>query len=137
MRKFFFDDVRDVPDESWDLARNVQTAKDMLSRKPYDVWSLDHDIGFQMLCEDCYEETIAADGILTYEEVLKRGCTHMQSGTTLAKWAVEHVQSWPELIVIHSANTYGAERMHGILSRYTKVLIVPYNKEVLNSIRRS
>lgn len=136
-RKFFFDDVRDLPDATWDLARNVTEAIRMLETNTYDVMSLDHDIGFQMMCDDCYDEAkkMLIDGVdEPLEAILKRGCTHKRDGTTLARWMIENLKEWPELIVIHSANAYGAARMYGILCEKTLCLIATYNKEFLRGI---
>ena len=136
LRKFFFDDVRDVPDSDWTLARDVTEAKKILSEQQFDVWSLDHDIGFQMMCEPCYTEWVNAPVLEAIEDVLRKGCTHIENGTTLAQWAVENITIWPELIVIHSANPYGAERMHNLLKSKTECLRIPYNLEALRSIQR-
>ncbi len=43
-RKLYVDDLRDIPDSSWDVARNFHVAITMLETNQYDHVSLDHDI---------------------------------------------------------------------------------------------
>lgn len=137
IKKFFFDNIRDVPDTDWVLARDVPAAKSILSEMAYDIWSLDHDIGFQMMCEKCWDEWHTDGMVISTEEVLKKGCNHTENGTTLANWAIENVETWPDLIIIHSANPYGSARMRDILAVKAIVLIIAYDKETLRSIKRT
>lgn len=44
MNKLFVDDLRNAPDDSWDVARNFHQAICMLEAKQYELVSLDHDI---------------------------------------------------------------------------------------------
>lgn len=132
LRKFFFDDVRKAPASDWIVAKDVPEAKQTIALRSFDVMSLDHDIGFAMMCDECrnelhpFEQQIA----LTAAEIekLEQGCNHNQTGTHLAKWMVEQIIEWPRLIIIHSANPYGAQRMYDILSPHTLVVIIPYDK---------
>lgn len=140
MRKFFFDDVRAKPGDEWVLARDVPQAREILSVQDFDVMSLDHDIGMQMMCKQCYDEipkpfqSGVADHKLIVEK-LKLGCVHMEHGTDLAKWMVEHLTVWPRLIVIHSANRYAAERMASILNPYSVVRIIRYDQCQWDSLK--
>jgi hypothetical protein len=141
MNKFFFDDVREAPDDTWTVARDVPAAKAVLAAEYFDVWSLDHDIGMQMMCIQCYNEipkpitTADLANSTALEDKLRLGCTHMEHGTDLARWALENIVRWPELIVIHSANPYGAKRMRDMLVEKTQVIGIRYDKETLRSIR--
>lgn len=139
LRKFFFDDVRDAPDSTWVVARDVPEAMRILSEQRFDVWSLDHDIGMQMACDECYKEVRRANpGIASraeMEDALIRGCNHSEHGTHLVKWALETLTEWPQLCIIHSANRYGSERMRSLLEdKVNRVLVSFYNKEFLRSI---
>ena len=118
------------------VARDVQQAVKILSEQKFGVWSLDHDIGYQMLCEDCDREwkiRFIEDETFTYEVGLREGCKHKEDGTTLVQWAVKNITEWPELILIHSANNYAAERMRDILkTKFNGVLLIArYDKEFL------
>lgn len=142
MKKFFFDDKRDVPADDWVLARTVDDAKRILTEQAFDVVSLDHDIEYEMMCEECLQELdvenpeggFLSDAIIAAK--LQEGCKHKPDGTTLAHWMVSSMkQPWPKLIIIHSANAYGATRMMGILKSHAKVLRAAYDKARLNSVR--
>jgi hypothetical protein len=128
LKKFFFDDVRDSPGADWIVARNVSEARHVLVRRAFDVMSLDHDIGMRMMCERCHDEIPKPITQSQLEEKLKLGCVHMEHGTDLAKWMVRNLASWPKLIIIHSANPYGAKRMKSILGRYAEVKIIDYDR---------
>lgn len=127
LRKFFFDDVRKAPGPDWIVARDVPEAKLRLATTAFDVMSLDHDIGMQMMCDKCYDEIAKPVTDPAVIEKLHLGCQHMQHGTDLAKWMVEQILEWPRLIIIHSANPYGAQRMADLLDPHAPVLVRPYH----------
>ena len=130
MRKLFFDDVRKAPDDTWMVARGIPDAKELMTAFAFDIMSLDHDIGFQMICEKCYEETDwDVDDPITH--MLRIGCNHTENGTTLAKWMIENLKAWPSLIFIHSANPYGVRRMQDILSVKTPTIIGTFDPRIL------
>lgn len=146
MKKLFVDDVRDTPDETWILARDVPTAKDFIQTVEFDVMSLDHDIGFQMVCHECLDEERAKNKDIGKEnsptliqeiqaKLIQGGCKHHETGTGLAQWMVDNLKKWPKLIVVHSANPYGAERMMSLLGPKTRCVRIAYNKATLRSIR--
>ena len=115
MEKLFFDDIRNPPDTSWDVARNVEQAKEMLVRTAYDVISLDHDIGFALVCPDCGTDS----------------CPHFQTGTDLARWLADGIDEGyltpaPKLTIIHSFNPEGADRMREIIGSRSDVRIAAY-----------
>ena len=128
MKKFFFDDLRDAPDPGWVVARNVTEAKQVLRTCTFDVMSLDHDIGMRMRCDRCHDEIPKPITKFQLEQKLERGCAHSEHGTDLAKWMVPNLTSWPKLIIIHSANPYGAKRMKSILGRYAEVKIIAHDR---------
>lgn len=137
MKKLFFDDVRQAPDKDWHQAYDVPGAKFAMEQNTYDVMSLDHDIGMQMMCNQCYEEIekpITSQVILDRAifDKLKLGCNHSEHGTHLARWMAENLKTWPKMIIIHSANQYGAERMANILKSsagafHTEILVIPFH----------
>ena len=140
MRKLFFDDVRDAPDDTWMLARDVAGAKRLMQDYAFDVMSLDHDIGMQMMCEKCYAEiekpvtTVMLASDKELEDKLRTGCQHSEHGTHLAQWMIDTLTVWPDLIIIHSANPYGADRMQGMLRNHTQTLRMNYDKEKLRRL---
>lgn len=148
IKKLFYDDVRLPPDASWALAVNNAEAKALLLREKFDIISLDHDIGYQMMCSDCLKEAgITDETTLTemeqdkswFEQVVK-GCTHTENGTHLAQWMLENLTDWPKLIILHSANQYGRERMFNILwpvmrAKGGSIHAEPFNKQMYDRIK--
>src|SRR3990167_2150545 len=148
LRKLFFDDVRAAPDNTWMTARDVPEAKALMQKYAFDVMSLDHDIGMHMMCEECYSEIpkpITSVMLTEDKEVhdkLRLGCNHSEHGTHLAQWMLKNLDNhpdsnkmpWPELIIIHSANPYGAQRMEDLLRNGTVTMRIPYNREILQSV---
>jgi hypothetical protein len=128
VKKFFFDDLRDRPAPDWFLAQDVWQAKQVLRTCAFDVMSLDHDIGMQMMCARCREEIPKPITNARMEEKLKLGCIHTEHGTDLAIWMTHNLLRWPKLIILHSSNPYGTERMKSILGPYAKVEVIPYDQ---------
>lgn len=89
--KLFVDDIRKLPDESWQLARTVSDAIRAINMFHFDVISLDHDI-------EGSQETF--DTVALFIE-LKCG----------------HKDKKPK-IILHTANPVGAERMRNILDGF-------------------
>lgn len=61
--KLWVDDIRDAPDDSWTVARTVNSAINALSRFDFTEISLDHDISHQIVmgemsrpyrCDECF-----------------------------------------------------------------------------------
>jgi hypothetical protein len=128
VKKFFFDDVRDAPGSDWFLAQDVWQAKQVLRTCAFDLMSLDHDIGMKMMCARCREEIPRPITDLRLQEKLKLGCNHSEHGTDLAIWMTRNLLTWPKLIILHSSNPYGTERMQAILAPYTRVEVIPYDQ---------
>ena len=128
MKKFFFDDVRDAPGSDWFLAQDVWQAKQVLRTSAFDVMSLDHDIGMQMMCARCRQEIPKPITNARLEEKLKLGCIHTEHGTDLAIWMTHNLLRWPKLIILHSSNPYGTARMKSILGPYANVEVIPYDQ---------
>lgn len=104
LNKLFFDDIRPAPGPDWDVARNVEEAKKLLSEKEYDVVFLDHDIDFS-----CDQPTGPDE----------------PTGTDLAWWMCNNFKNMHTTIVIHSFNSAGAQRMKNILLGFN-VQVSPY-----------
>ena len=126
VKKFFFDDARHPPGPEWVLAQDVWQAKQKLRTCAFDVMSLDHDIGMEMMCARCREEIPKPITNGRLEEKLKLGCTHTEHGTDLAIWMTRNLVTWPKLIILHSSNPYGTARMKSILEPYAKVEVITY-----------
>lgn len=110
--KLFVDDLRDAPDDSWEVARSYSEAMEFMNGT-VDVLSLDHDLG-------CYDKT----------------------GYDICKWMVEYLgfPDWPNLIVIHTANPVGRDNMVQLLNRYapdTTQIQVNYNNEGIEDMADS
>src|SRR3990167_10355069 len=89
--KLFVDDIRKLPDDSWQLARTVSEAIRAINMFDFDVISLDHDI-------EGSQETF--DVVALYiKEKYKNHIYGMNKPT----------------IILHTANPVGAIRMNGIL----------------------
>ena len=126
LKKFFFDDVREAPDKDWVVARDVSEAKQVLLKDAFDVMSLEHDIGMRTMCKRCYDDIPKPITNSQLEEKLRLGCLHREHGTDLATWMVQNLANWPNLIIIHSSNPYGAERMKAILEPHADIKIIDY-----------
>lgn len=146
MRKFFFDDVRKSPGPEWRVARDVPQAKFFLANEQFDVWALDHDIGMEMLCNRCYNSSelskklpnglVDMDNFKEMEAKYADGCVHQETGTALVKWMIENIKVWPGLVIIHSSNPYGAERMAGMLALYVdNIKVIQYRNVLWNTIK--
>ena len=97
MHNVFFDDVRDAPDDTWEVCRDIEKLKDMLICGYIDNLSLDHDIG----CFNCNGREITGYDVLCWIE---------QSG---------HVPHGK--ILIHSANPVGRMRMLQVIKKLGKL----------------
>lgn len=134
MRILFLDDMKirqesfemqiivhldDVHVEDW-RAWNGEQALKRLEERDYDVMFLDHDLG-----DDQYSEH--RDGVRVVSKAL--------SGTEVAEAiALLPVERLPKLVVIHSWNRYGADRMADILHRAgVKVLQIMFSDDLLKN----
>jgi hypothetical protein len=136
LKKFFFDDVRKKPSSEWVMARDVPEAIKILSQESFDVLSLDHDIGFEMVCKECIREKSTDQVIyIPTPEDCCRSCSHQQNGSDLANWMIKNLTEWPRFIIIHSANPYGAQNMYNILKEKTYVQVIAYSLCRYDSIR--
>lgn len=89
--KLFLDDVRDAPDDTWMVFRDVPTfLLHARNAEPTDILSLDHDLGEE-------SKLTGYDTIAQLEmEVITQGL-----------WCVHGMPT----ILIHSANPVGRDRM--------------------------
>lgn len=114
MNKIWVDDIRRPPDDSWNWARTNDDARELLQRQPYDIASLDHDLGLHFHDPDMPDADM---------QVL--GCDWPQDdGEQLAKWLHRNPQFTPKLIRIHSFNPVGARRMKRILDADPQVTTI-------------
>jgi hypothetical protein len=95
--KLFVDDLRDPPDESWDVARNFHTAIYLLDNHYYDTVSLDHDIASFYGSQE-------------------------MTGRHVLGWLVErkvcNLGTVPRVVMVHSANPVGRETMDADIARH-------------------
>lgn len=96
--KLYVDDIRNIPGEDWDLARNAWEALYKLQNHKYDVVSLDHDL----------------DSFIGDKEI---------TGYDITLWLVYRKQQWlytPTTILVHSANPVGSKYMNNLIEKYLK-----------------
>lgn len=94
--KLFIDDIRKLPDESWQLARTVSDAIRAINMFDFDVISLDHDI-------EGSNETFDTVALFINEKY---------------KFLTPKMQFTKPKIILHTANPVGAERMKNILDGF-------------------
>jgi len=120
--KLYLDDLRNPPDNSWTVCRNVREAQRFVERHQEDGitdFSLDHDLGL-CYCIPCAfssgEESCLNDN---GEPIC--GCTcHVPepSGYDFLKWIHENGY-WPKnKPKVHSANPVAQQTMKGFIGRY-------------------
>lgn len=97
LTKLYVDDIRNPPDDTWDLARSFDEAIKMLTDIDYELVSLDHDIAS-----------------------FKNGREY--TGYDIVLWFVNRKINnggyVPPTILVHSANPVGADRMRLTIVRY-------------------
>lgn len=100
--KLFVDDIRDIPDESWTLARTINAAITAIDTFDFEVISLDHDISHKHTKYDSYpcNETYTAVAYFIRE-----------------KYKDKLLMECPK-IIIHTSNPSGAVKMAGILHKF-------------------
>jgi len=97
--KLYVDDIRNIPDDEWDVARTYDQAIYMLGMNNYDVVSLDHDLGdFR---KDGREMT--GYDVLMYLVERKENNLHV-----------------PATIYVHTANPPARIKMISTIQRYWK-----------------
>lgn len=112
--KLYLDDVRNPPDASWTLARNIREAQRLVEANKGQItnMSLDHDLGI-CYCRPCAfsssEEPCQDDNGAVICD-----CTcHVEepSGLDFLKW-INETGNWPTFPpTVHSANPVGGPRM--------------------------
>lgn len=113
------DDIRPAPTEgSWAWVRTNEEAVRLLSERPVDGISLDHDLGLHHFSEAEIEEN---------EELLFGRGQAEETGYDLVQWMIKN-DKVPAKVAIHSWNPEGAQRMAAALvaAGYPTPLIAPY-----------
>ena len=100
LRKLWLDDLRPAPD-TWDLATSAETAIAMLKYRQYDIISLDHDLGHDIL------------------DVSKDAPT----GLDVLRWIEEQVTLGfqPPEMIVHSMNPVGRANMLAAISTIHRI----------------
>jgi hypothetical protein len=97
--KLYVDDLRPLPDNSWDVARSFHEAIVMLETGRYDHVSLDHDIA----------------SFYGYKEL---------TGRDILNWLIFRKQAGqpvPTTVVVHSANPVAQNTMAPDCARYFSI----------------
>lgn len=106
--RLFLDDVRNPPDNSWDVVRNFSEFTEFILRNGVpDIIAFDHDLG----------------GVLLNEKE--------KTGYDCARWCIEHGYL-PKIAIVHSHNVAGADRILNLLGHYEiKTVRSPYPIRIL------
>lgn len=113
--KLFIDDIRNAPDESWTVARSVDSAISFISQfgDQIEEISLDHDISHQVGMGE-----------------LSRPYPCVETFTAVARYMVEYYLSDDRIknpkVTVHSSNPMGAKNIQFILQDFGEVPYVPY-----------
>lgn len=114
--KLFIDDIRNAPDESWSVARTVDSAISFIAQFGGDIEeiSLDHDISHQVGMGE-----------------LSRPFPCVETFTAVARYMREYYGSADRnipipKITIHSSNPMGAKNMQFILRDLGEIPYIPY-----------
>ncbi len=112
-RKLYVDDIRDPPaGDLWDLARTYEQAIDLLYNNQYDILSLDHDLADVHYKIKDWSRSTSVDELAVFDE---------RTGYDIALWLAERKNDGfyvPPVILCHSANPVGKERILGVVKRY-------------------
>lgn len=115
--KLFLDDIREAPDGSWLIVRNIEHAKQIIQSGFVTECSLDHDLGACLACVAAEEQAAKDEGRALWNGLMPH-CTHVGTGYDLCLWMAEH-QRWPsEKPRVHSFNPCGRANMQGVIDRY-------------------
>lgn len=111
--KLWVDDIRPAPNETWTVAKTIDSAVNAISMFDFDEISLDHDISHQVgigvgtprpfPCNETF--TPVAHYIATKH--LLRLCMQELPGKGKGEWKVK--------VTLHTSNPSGAKKMEGIL----------------------
>lgn len=121
--KLFVDDIRNAPDESWTVARTVNSAIKAIHQFHFEEISLDHDISHQVHMDElsrpypCLETFQAVAHYIgmkywTSLELDKLEPVAEKQGIKLAR-----PKLYPK-ITLHTSNVVGAAEMEAILAGY-------------------
>lgn len=110
--KLWVDDIRNAPDESWTVARTVDSAINALSRFQPDEISLDHDISHQVGMGELSRPYPCSETF--------RAVAHYLAVIYAVRRHIEQVapsgQPWHPKVSIHSSNPVGGREMATILT---------------------
>lgn len=115
--KLFVDDIRNAPDESWSVARTVDSAISFIAQFGHELTevSLDHDISHQVGMGE-----------------VSRPYPCVETFTAVARYMAEYYEpDGPRFkkrpkITIHSSNPMGAKNMQYILKDLGDVPYIPF-----------
>lgn len=114
----------------------LQSIKTLGIESEFSVFQMDHDLEDRhyqaWLKEHLKHEHIPESQIAKYlekqdVEISKKYAAEYRgrTGYDVINWMEEH-NVWPEVVIVHSFNTYGSQRMHQVASRYTRSYIRRY-----------
>lgn len=109
--KLYVDDIRNAPDESWSVARSVDSAISFISQFGDQITdiSLDHDISHQVGLGE-----------------VSRPYPCVETFTAVARYMAEFYSLGTEpKIVVHSSNPMGAKNIQFILKKFGDIPYKP------------
>jgi hypothetical protein len=113
-KKLYVDDVRNPPDETWEIARTYYDAIRMLGTCEYNTVSLDHDLGFVMIPDDN-----------TIPITLAKMTEHAElTGYDIACWLEERAANGfvvPDTILCHSANPVDRSKIEQVIKSIGRI----------------
>lgn len=125
--KLWMDDVRAPPDNTWQWARTLARAQEILSSGDVVECSLDHDLGLHVLEVPGPGEELDDEHWNALVELAHTLRDHNEpTGLDLVHWMIEH-DLVPEIVTIHSWNPEGAQMMAARLNYFGhNCLLRPY-----------
>jgi hypothetical protein len=117
--RLFVDDIRQAPDATWMVARDVSSAINALTHFEFAVISLDHDISHQVVMG-----------------TMSRPFQCSENFKAVAHFIVAQykITTRAPILVIHSSNPSGAKEMQGIFAEVG--LTAPYKPHALGPANR-
>lgn len=109
--KLFVDDIRNAPNESWNVSRTVLSAIRAIEQFEPEWISLDHDISHQVTvggvsrpypCEETFESVAHYIALKHMNRIHERACGSKKP-------------DWSPKIILHTSNPVGQKKMETIL----------------------
>lgn len=115
-RKLYLDDIRNPPDETWEVVRTADACIRVLDAGTVTHLSLDHDLAFEH-----YAAVSDANEITSPEDRPRE-----KTGYDVCLWLRQKVETDPTYrmprVVLHTANPVGRANMAAVLMEIADIL---------------